>query len=157
MDRLISWIESYLPGALPKWILGLSMLLSQVLYNLFPDLPKSWLPQTEEQTFLTRLLLSGSILLFGSVSLVILLMKHNRKIYVSFTSQIYSMHNKHKIEISELKKSHTDTMKDALDLLEKYEAKVDKLLQDNRPPGLLSAYNEHISGGWKKLASQPKK
>ena len=68
-----------MPDSLTKWILWSSIGLSAILYKFYPDLPKSWLPRTEEVYFLTRLLLSGSILLLGSVSLIILLVFHNRK------------------------------------------------------------------------------
>jgi hypothetical protein len=75
-----------MPDSLPRWILGLSILLASVLYKFYPDLPKSWLPQTEEVYFLTRLLLSGSVLLLGSVSLVILLARHDKKIRLHYAA-----------------------------------------------------------------------
>lgn len=71
--------ENLMPDSLTKWLLWLSIGLSAILYKFYPDLPKSWLPRTEEVYFLTRLLLSGLILLLGSVSLIILLVFHNRK------------------------------------------------------------------------------
>lgn len=70
-----------MPGAWPIVICLGSPALSATLYKFFLDLPKSWLPQTEAETFLIRILLSGLILLLGSVSLVILLMYHYRKIH----------------------------------------------------------------------------
>lgn len=88
-----STIESLLPGAWSKVLFLGSLMLCIGLYKFFPDLPKSWLPQTESETFLIRILLSGSILLFGSVSLVITLLHHNRKI---------------QSELSEYKKQNAD-------------------------------------------------
>lgn len=92
MDRK-SKIESLLPGAWSKVLFVLSPALSTVLYTRFPDLPSSWLPTSEPEKFLIRILLSGSILLLGSVSLVITLVHHNRKI---------------QSELSDLKKQNTE-------------------------------------------------
>lgn len=87
-----SKIESLMPGAWSKALFLGSLVLCIGLYKFFPDLPKSWLPQTEAETFLIRILLSGSVLLFGSVSLIINLVHHNRKI---------------ESELSDLKKQNT--------------------------------------------------
>lgn len=89
---LKSKIESLMPGAWSKVLFLGSLVLCIGLYKFFPDLPKSWLPQTEAETFLIRILLSGSVLLFGSVSLIINLLHHNRKI---------------ESELSDLKKQNT--------------------------------------------------
>lgn len=80
MDRLCTMIENLLPVALSKLIFIVSPLLSISLYKGFLDLPSSWLPTPEPERYLLRLLLSGLMLLFGSVSLLALLMYHNRKI-----------------------------------------------------------------------------
>jgi hypothetical protein len=69
-----------LPGALSKMIFVLTPVVSAILYTKIPDLPSSWLPTSEVEKFLIRILLSHLILLFGSMSLVGLLMHHNRKI-----------------------------------------------------------------------------
>ncbi len=71
--------ENLMPSALTRWLWWSSIGLSAILYKFYPDLPKAWLPQTEEVYFLTRLLLSGSVLLLGSLSLVILLARHDKK------------------------------------------------------------------------------
>lgn len=73
-----SKIESLLPGALSKGIFLASITLSILLYRFFPDLPAKYLPESEAEKFLIRILISGSILLIGSVSLASLLVHKNR-------------------------------------------------------------------------------
>jgi predicted trehalose synthase len=123
-----SELENLMPDSLSRWILGLSILLASVLYGVYPDLPKSWKPQIEEQQFLTRLLLSGSALLLGSVTLVILA-RHDKKVrlqnaelknaldVVSTDAQGYSKSNKtlqslffaaNALVLEALKKSHSE-------------------------------------------------
>jgi len=75
-----SELENLMPDSLTKWIWWSSIGLPVILYGVYPDLPKSWLPQIEEVRFLTRLLLSGLIPLLGFGSLVILLARHDKKI-----------------------------------------------------------------------------
>ena len=84
-DKIISPMQDFLPGALSKWILGLSIALPIALYRLYPDLPSAWLPQTESEKFLIRILISESILLFGFVSLAFLLAHHNKRIVSELT------------------------------------------------------------------------
>lgn len=81
MDKLISMIETLLPGTLSKWILGLSLPISGFLLT-WPsyDLPARYLSDTEVIKLILRLLSAGIPLIIGFGSLFLLLAYHNKKI-----------------------------------------------------------------------------
>ena len=98
MDNdLISPIQKLLPGALSKWILGLSITISGCLLMLPSyDLPAKYLTDIDIIKLLLRLLSAGMPLLIGTVSLIVLLVLHNRKlssaISLSDTKITYMQH-----------------------------------------------------------------
>lgn len=79
-DKLISPMQDFLPGALSKWILGVSIAISGSLL-MFPsyDLPAKYLTDTDIIKLLTRLLSAGMPLLIGLMALIVLQVRHNRK------------------------------------------------------------------------------
>jgi len=83
MDTPSSILKNLLPGAWPKSILGMSIVLSVALYNFYPDLPTTWLPTSEVERFLWRLIVTGISLLLGTIALI-----------VSLIHQINSKHKK---------------------------------------------------------------
>jgi septal ring factor EnvC (AmiA/AmiB activator) len=87
VDKLISPIENFLPGALSKWILVSSIALSGFLL-LIPsyDLPAKYTTDKDLIALMLRLLSAMLPLLIGSVSLITLLVRHNRKIQVDLSN-----------------------------------------------------------------------
>ena len=79
MDKLLSILEKLLPGATPKTILCMSIVIPVLLYGFYPDLPSSWLAPTEEERFLWRLLIPVTLMLVGATALVISLVLHINK------------------------------------------------------------------------------
>jgi ABC-type multidrug transport system fused ATPase/permease subunit len=81
MDKIISELESLLPGKPPKFVLAISTLLSVALYNLpVYDILATGIERVELRSLTVRLLLAGSILLAGFVTLAFLLAYHNKKV-----------------------------------------------------------------------------
>ncbi|MCK9418103.1 MAG: hypothetical protein M0R70_01850 [Nitrospirae bacterium] len=129
--------ENLMPDSLPRWILGLSILIASVLYKFYPDLPKSWLPQTEEVYFLTRLLLSGSVLLLGSVSLVILLARHDKKIrlqYAALKSDFNALadDSQGRATFNKALQSQLATNAQELDVLKKSHAELERISNERK-------------------------
>jgi hypothetical protein len=62
-------------------------------------------------------------------------------------SELYSLNKNYKEEISKINQRYNKDIKESLRLtreaLALYDNKVDKLIQDNRPPGLLNYYNQY--------------
>jgi hypothetical protein len=80
-EQVISPIRNLLPGALSKWILGASILLSgSLLIGPSYDIPAKYITDTELIKLLIRLLSAGIPLLIGTIALVALLMYHNKKL-----------------------------------------------------------------------------
>ena len=71
MDTPSAILKKLLPGAWPKMIFGASIVLSGVLYKFYPDLPAKWLPTSEVERFLWRLIVTGISLLLGAAALII--------------------------------------------------------------------------------------
>jgi hypothetical protein len=79
-DKIISPMQDFLPGALSRWILGLSIAVSGSLL-LLPsyDLPAKYLSDPDIIKLLMRLLSAGMPLLIGLIALIVLQVRHNRK------------------------------------------------------------------------------
>ena len=73
-----------LVGAIPtkwsRWCMGLTTALTIFAYTVPSHLPQKWLPNSEEQVFLIRLLLSETTLLLGSlVTLFLIVLAYNKQ------------------------------------------------------------------------------
>jgi hypothetical protein len=68
------------PTKWSKWTAVLTLFVTSLAYNAPSLLPQTWLPNSQEQIFLIRLLLSETILLLGSFAVIILVViAHNAK------------------------------------------------------------------------------
>jgi hypothetical protein len=70
----MSWLaiaEEFLPSTRSKFIAAVSVALTTLVYVAFKELPSSWLPTSESEAFLFRLLITETIALIGVVATLI--------------------------------------------------------------------------------------
>ena len=89
-------MHEILTGGLPtKWskaIAGMTLIATPSVYNVPSLLPLTWLPNSPEQIFLIRLLLSVSTLLLGSWIVLLLVVR-----------AFHNLASQHVVEIEKLK------------------------------------------------------
>lgn len=91
----LSPLTDGLPTKWAKAIAALTLLLTVFAYNVPSHIPEKWLPNSPEQIFLIRLLLSETVLLLGLFVVVLL-------VIYEYKNQIFAINERHRSHVAQL-------------------------------------------------------
>lgn len=102
MAQELAPLTDGLPTRWSKAIAVLTLTLTVFAYNVPSHIPEKWLPNSPEQIFLIRLLLSETILLLGSFVVIFLVVLEHKHLMSTHAGEIAALNEKHRSHVAQL-------------------------------------------------------